>query len=186
MLFEMVQVFFSAIYQDLWRNPWAYLPAWLPDPMFSSPLFTADATEQYRQIRQHMEECLARESQAEIAKAILEEIFFIEVKNAFAKCSGLPTAPPDAANEPTFRAYNRQTTRRTYIGCTYHPGTASERYGHDSWKFARIGRLGQGLVLGPIEGLTAVLLPHRHAKERNSQTYEGPHRLREGSYSAAP
>jgi hypothetical protein len=105
MLLEMLQVFFPAIYQDIWRNAWAYVPPWSADPMFSTPFYTADANEQYRRVRQHIEEHLAHASQPEIAKAILEEVFFVEVKNAFA--NGGHASHEGAA--PMYRATQRLT-----------------------------------------------------------------------------
>jgi hypothetical protein len=84
-LLEILQVFFPEIYQDIWQNPRFYVPASTSEDMLSSPFLPFDAGDKYRQIREHIEALLSDEPHADIAKALLEELFSIEVKNAFSR-----------------------------------------------------------------------------------------------------
>lgn len=82
-LLEVIRVFFPALYQDIWRNPWFYIPPWTLQASLVSPFGPArNEQERYDRIRVHIEALFADEPQKDLAKAILEEIFFVEVKNA--------------------------------------------------------------------------------------------------------
>ena len=77
-LLEILQVFFSAIYRDVWQNRWSYIPGWTNEAILSSPVgfaFAGNATQKYERIRERLEALLAYEEHADIARAILEEIF---------------------------------------------------------------------------------------------------------------
>jgi len=83
-LLEVLQVFFPNVYKDIWSNPWFYLPSWSQDVILIYPFaLIANEDEKYRVKREHIDKLIAGEPQKEIVQRILEELFFIEVKNAF-------------------------------------------------------------------------------------------------------
>jgi hypothetical protein len=83
-LLEILQVFFPAVYQDLWRTQWVYVPGWTQEVLVHTPLTrSSDPQEKSRYIREHIEQLLVNECQKDLIKAILEELFFMQVKDAF-------------------------------------------------------------------------------------------------------
>lgn len=81
---EILRVFFPELYNDIWENYWVYIPAGFED-YGVSPFFMANDEEKYKMIKKHIEEKLEKLSavDSEKVKNLLEELFFIEVKNAF-------------------------------------------------------------------------------------------------------
>lgn len=85
-LLEALRDFFPAVYRDIWGNPWIYVPPWSLDSFLIAPFgLTANADEKYRRIREHIERLIKDEPAADVVREILEEIFFVEVKNALGR-----------------------------------------------------------------------------------------------------
>lgn len=83
-LLEALQVFFPKIYKDIWNNPWVYLPPWSQEIFLVHPFgLITDENERYQRIQEHVQKLLDQESQKEVAREILEKVFFVEIKNAF-------------------------------------------------------------------------------------------------------
>lgn len=85
-LLEALQVFFPAVYQDIWRSPWFYIPAaWGGREIFHFPRTFIVRSEEKRQfIREHVEQLLADEPLADVAEAILTELFWL-IKSSFSQ-----------------------------------------------------------------------------------------------------
>lgn len=82
-LLELIRTFWPSVFQDICRCPWFYLPPWGLDAMVGTPFsIIGDENVKHDQIRNHIEAMLESESQKEILREILEEIFFVEVRNA--------------------------------------------------------------------------------------------------------
>ncbi|MBI3001622.1 MAG: hypothetical protein HYY46_24675 [Deltaproteobacteria bacterium] len=83
-LLEARQVFSPRIYRDIWSSPWYYLPNWAPEIFLTYPFaLITDADEKYRLIRKHIQKLLDQEPEKDLAKELLEELFFVQVKDAF-------------------------------------------------------------------------------------------------------
>ena len=72
-------------YEDIWRHRWIYVPPWTLEGALISPLRFQDAAAKAKEIREHLDGVLADEPEKATLRAILEEVFFVEVKNAYAK-----------------------------------------------------------------------------------------------------
>lgn len=83
LILEIIRNFFPKIYNDIWRNPWSYLPIkWDIKLYFSSP-FVSGANEDKKNeiIQNHIANIVADEKDDEIIKGLLKALFF-EVENA--------------------------------------------------------------------------------------------------------
>jgi len=83
LILEIIRNFFPKIYNDIWRNPWSYLPIkWDIKLYFSSP-FVSGANEDKKNeiIQGHIANIVADEKDEEIIKGLLKALFF-EVENA--------------------------------------------------------------------------------------------------------
>jgi KAP family P-loop domain len=83
-LLEVLHVFYPNVYKDVWSNPWFYLPSWSQDVILIYPFaLITNEDEKYRLKREHIDTLIAGDPRKEIVQRMLEELFFIEVKNAF-------------------------------------------------------------------------------------------------------
>jgi hypothetical protein len=83
LILEIIRNFFPKIYDDIWRNPWSYLPTkWDIKYHFSSP-FVSGAKEDKKNeiIQNHIENIIADKKDDEIIKGLLKALFF-EVENS--------------------------------------------------------------------------------------------------------
>lgn len=82
-ILEVIRVFYPRVYNDIWRNPWFYIPLkWSDTTYYLSPLIYSDENEKHSKIREHIEDVVKSEIEAETLKELLKTIFFVEVKNA--------------------------------------------------------------------------------------------------------
>ncbi|MBA7662598.1 hypothetical protein ES703_70627 [subsurface metagenome] len=86
-ILEVIRIFYPRIFNDIWRNPWFYLPLnWSDTTYFLSPFsFATKEDEKYSQIKEHIENIVKNEKEGEVLKELLEAIFFVEVKNALGR-----------------------------------------------------------------------------------------------------
>ena len=86
-IIEVIRIFYPRVYNDIWRNPWFYIPMEWSDltsslsPFSSSPF----KEEKYNYIREHIENIIKDEKDNDVLKELLETIFFVEVKNALSE-----------------------------------------------------------------------------------------------------
>ncbi|MBI1810430.1 MAG: hypothetical protein HYR78_00560, partial [Nitrospirae bacterium] len=82
-ILEVIRVFYPRVYNDIWRNPWFYIPLkWSDITYFLSPFNFSDENEKHSKIKEHIEDIIKSENEAETLKELLKTIFFVEVKNA--------------------------------------------------------------------------------------------------------
>jgi len=83
LILEVIRVFYSRIYHDIWNNPWFYIPSkWSTEIYFLSPFTYSEADKKYKLINEHINEFIKNEKEGEVIKELLKDIFFVEVKNA--------------------------------------------------------------------------------------------------------
>lgn len=83
LILEVIRVFYPRVYNDIWRNPWFYIPLnWSDTTYFLSPFPYSDENGKYSKIKEHIENVVKRENEAGTLKELLKIIFFVEVKNA--------------------------------------------------------------------------------------------------------
>ena len=83
LILEIIRNFFPKIHDDIWRNPWSYLPLkWDIKRFFSSP-FVSGANEDKKNeiIQNHIANIVVDEKDDEIIKGLLKALFF-EVENS--------------------------------------------------------------------------------------------------------
>jgi predicted KAP-like P-loop ATPase len=83
LILEIICNFFPKIYDDIWRNPWSYLPIkWDIKHYFSSP-FASGVNEDKKNetIQDHIADIVADEKDDELIKGLLKALFF-EVENS--------------------------------------------------------------------------------------------------------
>ncbi len=83
LILEIIRNFFPKIYDDIWGNPWSYLPTkWDIGYYFSSPfVLNLKDDKKYEIIKEHIESITKNEKDSELLKELLKELFF-EVKDA--------------------------------------------------------------------------------------------------------
>jgi len=83
LILEIIRSFFPKIHNDIWRNPWSYLPIkWDIKRYFSSPFVSGVNEDKKNEIIQnHIANIVADEKDHEIIKGLLKALFF-EVENA--------------------------------------------------------------------------------------------------------
>lgn len=83
-IFEVIKVFYPKVIDDIWENPWFYVPLeWSKRTMFLSPFgFIDDGEKKNSIIKDHIEKVVKDEKENEILKKMLGRIFFVTVKNA--------------------------------------------------------------------------------------------------------
>jgi len=86
-ILEVIRIFYPNVFNDIWRNPWFYIPLnWSNVTYFLSPFsFAAKEDEKYSQIKKHVEDVVKDEKEGEVLRELLELIFFVEVKNALGR-----------------------------------------------------------------------------------------------------
>ncbi len=83
LILEVIRVFFLNVYNDIWHNPWFYIPSkWGTEIYFLSPFTYLEADKKYKLINEHISEFIKNEKEGEVIKELLKDIFFVEVKNA--------------------------------------------------------------------------------------------------------
>src|SRR2546426_826821 len=111
-LLEILRVFANAVYQDIWANPYYYVPAWTTKSMMSSPFgleFDDKQKERRREkIRGHVEDLLRNEPHKDNILEILKKLFVARIADAF----GRPASFGDNA-----AANLRAQKRLTHPGC---------------------------------------------------------------------
>lgn len=87
LIFEVIRVFYPGVYSDIWSHPWYYIPAHWNDRLNMTYPFKyySDENEKYQKIKEHISALLQNQPEREVLQELLETIFFVEVKNAFAK-----------------------------------------------------------------------------------------------------
>ncbi len=84
-ILELIRVFYPRVFDDIWRNPWFYVPQWGPSIFLRSPLSsTLEGEERYEKIKKHIQEISSDEKQSDVLLGLLRKVFFVEVENAFA------------------------------------------------------------------------------------------------------
>jgi len=83
LILEIIRNFFPKIYNDIWRNPWSYLPIkWDIKHYFSSPFVSGVNEDKKNEIIQnHIANIVADEKDDKIIKGLLKALFF-EVENS--------------------------------------------------------------------------------------------------------
>jgi len=83
LILEIIRNFFPKIHNDIWRNPWSYLPIkWDIKRYFSSPFVSGVNEDKKNEIIQnHIANIVADEEDDEIIKGLLKALFF-EVENS--------------------------------------------------------------------------------------------------------
>jgi len=86
-ILEIIRIFYPKVFNDIWRNPWFYIPLnWSEITYFLSPFsFALNEDEKYSQIKEHIENLVKDEKEREVLKELLEAIFFVEAKNALSQ-----------------------------------------------------------------------------------------------------
>jgi len=88
-ILEVIRVFYPRVYNDIWKNPWFYIPLkWSDTTYFLSPFSYSDENEKYSTIKKHIEDIVKSENEAETLQELLKTIFFVEVKNALDSRTG--------------------------------------------------------------------------------------------------
>jgi hypothetical protein len=83
LILEVIRVSCPRVCNDIWRNPWFYIPSkWSTKVYFLSPFSNLEEDEKYKLIKEHIEKLIEDEKEGEILKELLKDIFFVEVKNA--------------------------------------------------------------------------------------------------------
>lgn len=84
-ILEVIRIFYPRVFDDIWRNPWFYIPLeWSDTTLFRSPFSLAtEEDKKYPQIKEHIEKLIKDEKENEVLIELLESIFFVEVKEAF-------------------------------------------------------------------------------------------------------
>ena len=83
LILEVIRVFYSRVYNDIWHNPWFYIPSkWSTEVYFLSPFSNLEEDKKYKLIKEHIENLIKNEKEGEVLKELLKDIFFVEVKNA--------------------------------------------------------------------------------------------------------
>lgn len=81
-ILEAIRIFYPAVYNDIWKYPWYYIPPWdIETQLLASPL-PLKADLRNKQIKQHIEELVVNEPNKDITLELLKNIFFVVVKNA--------------------------------------------------------------------------------------------------------
>ncbi|MFQ5963192.1 MAG: P-loop NTPase fold protein [Candidatus Scalinduaceae bacterium] len=87
-ILEIIRIFYPKVYDDIWNNPWYYIPIkWSRDMgLFSSPFhLSTNEDAKYEQIEEHIKEICENQKEGIVLKKLLEEIFFVEVKGSLNK-----------------------------------------------------------------------------------------------------
>lgn len=86
-ILEVIRIFYPRVYDDIWHNPWFYIPLnWSDTTYFLSPFsFASKEDEKYFQIKEHIENIVKNEKEGDVLKELIEAIFFVEVKNALGR-----------------------------------------------------------------------------------------------------
>jgi hypothetical protein len=84
-ILEAIRVFSLAVYRDIWRQRWFYIPAWSTDLMLEAPRDILDDKQRHATVKAHIQKLLESDPNAEVMQELLTDLFFVEVKNAFAK-----------------------------------------------------------------------------------------------------
>lgn len=83
LILEVIRVFCPRVYNDIWHNPWFYIPSkWSTEVYFLSPFSNIEEDEKHKLIKKHIEDLVKNEKEGEVLKELLKDIFFVEVKNA--------------------------------------------------------------------------------------------------------
>lgn len=87
LILQVIRVFYPDLYKDIWSHPWYYIPMhWANRLHITSPfMLNSDESEKYKKIKEHISNLLQGQPELEVLQELLETIFFVEVKNAFAK-----------------------------------------------------------------------------------------------------
>jgi len=83
LILEIIKNFFPKTHDDIWRNPWSYLPTkWDIKYHFSSPFVSGvDENKKNEIIQNHIANIVSGEKDEEIIKGLLKALFF-EVENS--------------------------------------------------------------------------------------------------------
>src|SRR5262249_16238997 len=108
-LLETIRISCPPLYADMQAAPWYYVPAWTFESQIRWPFSpTLNATEKYKLIKDHIDLLLGAEPQRDLLLIILQELCFVEVKNAYAQS---PTSYTGASED------TRSKKRLTHIEC---------------------------------------------------------------------
>ncbi len=88
-ILEIIRIFYPEVYDDIWNNPWFYIPVdrFIDINSFASSPFPYSDNEdtKYSLIEKHIKEICEKEKEDIVLKELLKSIFFIVVKSAFSK-----------------------------------------------------------------------------------------------------
>ena len=86
-ILEIIRIFYPKVYDDIWNNPWFYVPVdrFIDINSFSSSPFPYSENEdaKYSLIKKHINAICENEKEGIVLKELLKVIFFIVVKRAF-------------------------------------------------------------------------------------------------------
>jgi len=139
-ILEIIRIFYPRVYNDIWRNPWFYIPlGWseigVADTTYMlSPFLAVEADEKYSRIKDHIEGVIKKEEENEVLRELLKTLFPVEVENA------LGVSRTDYSNvAKNYRAEKRLThpeAFRKYFMLKVSPGEISDEFMEetiDSW-----------------------------------------------------
>lgn len=82
LILEIIRVFYTKVYNDIWRNYWFYIPPWGVDFSISQFIRSlARDDEKDTKIKEHIETIIQDEEEKDVLKELLKTIFFVKVKN---------------------------------------------------------------------------------------------------------
>jgi len=86
-ILEVIRIFYPKVFDDIWANPWFYVPSDWSDTIYLQSPFNVllDADKKYHYIKEHIENLIKNEREKDVLRKLLEEIFFVEVKNALSQ-----------------------------------------------------------------------------------------------------
>ena len=84
-ILEVIRMYYPAVYSDIWRNPWAYIPFnWSDSNYFVSPFgFALEEEDSFKQIKDHITALIRVEKETRVLMELLKSIFFVTVKDVF-------------------------------------------------------------------------------------------------------
>jgi KAP family P-loop domain len=91
-MLEVIRVFSNSLYQDIWNNPYYYIPSWSTRSLISSPfgLESSDKDKNSRRqaIKAHIESLLKDDPRAPNVISVLKKLFPLRVGDAFDRHPG--------------------------------------------------------------------------------------------------
>ena len=84
LILELIRIFYPRVYDDIWENPWYYIPSYGGGVSLIFARFSSNEDEKLNKIKEHVQAVISKESNRDVLLELLKSIFFIELKNAYA------------------------------------------------------------------------------------------------------